>query len=85
MGVKGGVQVRGDTLLLYLLLAAVVYLIYKVHQLERMLGAGVRRRKPLRGDPKVIPILKDEIPPGPFKSGTRRGREAPSPPTEPDR
>ncbi len=54
-----------------LLLAAVAYLIYKVHRLERMLEGGRVRRRAPEGDGKVIPILKDRIEPGPFKPGSR--------------
>lgn len=55
-----------------LLAAAVGYLFIRVNRLEQMLDA---RRRPARtvksGNPKVIPILKDEIEPGPFKKGAR--------------
>lgn len=53
-----------------LLLAAVVYLIYRVHRLEDRLGgrSGMRRTVVRTADGgKIIPILKDRIEPGPFK------------------
>ena len=55
-----------------LLLLGLGYLMYKVNKLERMLegGAGTRRkavRVAPQGDGKVIPILKEQIEPGPFK------------------
>lgn len=52
------------------LLLGLIYLIYKVNKLERMLEGGARRkviRTPGSGDGKVIPILKEQIEPGPFK------------------
>lgn len=57
-----------------LLVAAVLYLIYKVNRLERLLeGRSSARRAPARsGDGKVIPILKDQIEPGPFKKGNEQ-------------
>jgi hypothetical protein len=59
-----------------LLLAAVLYLIYKVNRLERLLEAKSARREARRqagaGDPKIIPILKSDIEPGPFKQGNGR-------------
>lgn len=54
-----------------LMLLGLGYLMYKVNKLERMLDGGASRRKPVRapssGDGKVIPILKEQIEPGPFK------------------
>lgn len=52
-----------------LLLLGVGYLIFKVNKLERMLDGGARRRtiRVPGGDGKVIPILKEQIEPGPFK------------------
>lgn len=62
----------GGQALTVLLLTAVAYLIYKVHRLERLLDEGrTRRRASLEGDGKVIPILKENIEPGPFKGGRR--------------
>ncbi|HYF95127.1 MAG TPA: hypothetical protein VD969_23200 [Symbiobacteriaceae bacterium] len=52
-----------------LMLLGLGFVAFKVMKLERMLESGARR-KPLRlhgGDPKVIPILKEHIEPGPFK------------------
>lgn len=52
-----------------LLLVGMGYLIYKVNKLERMLE-GKARGRTLHipgGDGKVIPILKEQIEPGPFK------------------
>jgi hypothetical protein len=71
--------VAGETVLLYVLVAAVGFLIYKVNRLERMVesGARVRRQKPAVGDSKLIPILKDEIEPGPFAQGNRRQQQNP--------
>jgi hypothetical protein len=59
-----------DLLLLLLLLNAsgLGYLIWRVARLERLLASDPRFRRKLssqRG--KVIPILKDEIEPGPFR------------------
>ncbi|MDF2631230.1 MAG: hypothetical protein K0R39_5061 [Symbiobacteriaceae bacterium] len=54
-----------------LLLLGLLYLMYKVNKLERMLEGGAAKRRPVRvapqGDGKVIPILKEQIEPGPFK------------------
>lgn len=52
-----------------LLLVGMGYLIYKVNKVERMLEARGRGRtiRVGQGDGKVIPILKEEIEPGPFK------------------
>jgi hypothetical protein len=58
-----------------LLLVAVAYLIYKVTRLERLLESRFARREarhPADVDGKVIPILKDEIEPGPFKRGNAK-------------
>lgn len=55
-----------------LLAAAVLYLYVRVSRLEQLVG---ERRRPVRtGVPrntKVIPILKEEIEPGPFKKGNK--------------
>ncbi|WP_374712255.1 hypothetical protein [Symbiobacterium terraclitae] len=58
--------------LVLLQMAAVLYLIYRVHRLEQSLGGrarGSRRSDPGRGSGsgKVVPLLKDDIPPGPFR------------------
>ncbi|MBP2018170.1 hypothetical protein J2Z79_001569 [Symbiobacterium terraclitae] len=56
--------------LVLLQLAAVLYLIYRVHRLEQSLGGrarGSRRSDPGSGSGKVVPLLKDNIPPGPFR------------------
>lgn len=52
-----------------LMLLGLGYLMYKVNKLERMLDGGARRRtiRVPQGDGKVIPILKEQIEPGPFK------------------
>lgn len=70
----------GLTLLMLLQMSGILYLIYRVHRLEQRLG---QEGRPLRrgasgdGDSKVIPLLKDQIPPGPF-----RGKPNP-PPSDP--
>lgn len=48
---------------------AIIYLIYRVHRLEQMLNGGrsARRERGGNGDSKVIPLLKEHLPPGPFK------------------
>jgi hypothetical protein len=62
---------NGNDLLLLLLVlnaAGLGYLIWRVLRVERLLASDPRfRRKlsPQRG--KVIPILKDDIEPGPFR------------------
>ncbi len=56
-------------LLVLLLLAAVLYLIYRVHRLEQLLSGRIRTPRPNhRGgrSGKVVPLLRDDIPPGPF-------------------
>lgn len=56
------------------LLVAVAYLFYKVRRLEQQVGSPPSaKRRPVQGsrDAKVIPILKDEIESGPFKTGNR--------------
>jgi hypothetical protein len=51
-----------------LMAIALLYLIYKVNRLERLLEGKSRLRSARpAGDPKIIPILKDHIEPGPFK------------------
>jgi len=52
-----------------LLLVGLGYLMYKVNKLERMLEGKARGRmiRVPSGDGKVIPILKEQIEPGPFK------------------
>lgn len=61
----------GVQTLLVGLLAAVIYLIYKVNRLERLLEgrSGARRvvTRPGGANGKIIPILKEQIEPGPFK------------------
>lgn len=58
-------------LLLLLQLVAILYLIYRVHRLEQATGTGGGRpvRRAGRGESggKVVPLLKDDIPPGPFR------------------
>jgi hypothetical protein len=62
--------------IILLLLVMVGYLIYKVHRLEGLLSGrpkvGVRTSRRQSG--KVIPILKEDLEPGPFQSNDRRGR-----------
>lgn len=67
-------------LLMLLQLAAVLYLIYRVHRLEQALGGRIRaprRTDPGSGPGKVVPLLRDDIPPGPFRSrpGSSNSRE----------
>ncbi|HWI53338.1 MAG TPA: hypothetical protein VNT01_14440 [Symbiobacteriaceae bacterium] len=52
-----------------LLLVGMGYLMYKLNKLERMLEGKARGRaiRVPQGDGKVIPILKEQIEPGPFK------------------
>ena len=67
----------GLTILVLFQTGAIIYLIYRVHRLEQMLGGGgrpVRRGHAGDGDRKVIPLLKEDISPGPFKG-------KPSPPS----
>ncbi|HLN65589.1 MAG TPA: hypothetical protein VK464_29030 [Symbiobacteriaceae bacterium] len=54
----------------WLLLGGLAYLIYRVHRLEKALEGRSGRRATVRtaGGGKVIPILKEHIEPGPFKS-----------------
>jgi hypothetical protein len=55
-------------LLLVLNVAGLGYLIWRVGRIERMLANDPRLRKGLtRQRGKVIPILKEQIEPGPFK------------------
>ncbi|MEW8978079.1 MAG: hypothetical protein AB2385_06705 [Symbiobacterium sp.] len=61
-------------------LVAVLYLIYRVHRLEQALSARERlSRSSGRGTRrgKVVPLLKEDIPPGPF-------RRSPDPPPSRD-
>jgi hypothetical protein len=53
----------------WLLLGGLAYLIYRVHRLEKTLAGRGARRVATRSHSggKVIPILKDQIEPGPFK------------------
>lgn len=66
--------------LIFLLLVAVAYLYFKVRQLERALNERPRERvrtaRPA-DNRKVIPILKEEIEPGPFKVGNRWRQQPP--------
>lgn len=68
-----------ETSILVALVIAVGYLIYRVDRLERRLESGGKLRRTSRapGDGKVIPILKDNIEPGPFKQGKQRRDPAP--------
>ncbi|HYG60268.1 MAG TPA: hypothetical protein VD902_19540 [Symbiobacteriaceae bacterium] len=55
------------------LVMAVVYLLYKVNRLERRLEgrrSGIRTVS-MPGGQKVVPILKENIEPGPFKNGNK--------------
>ncbi len=63
-------------LLLLLLTVAVAVLFVKVQRLERMLEARNRNRSKARSsvNPKVIPLLKENIEPGPFKAGNEKRR-----------
>jgi hypothetical protein len=59
-----------DLLLLLLVLhvAGLGYLIWRVGRIERLLASDPKLRKGLsRQRGKVIPILKEQIEPGPFK------------------
>lgn len=69
----------GLTLLALVQTGAIIYLIYRVHRLEQIIGGGRpgRRANPGDGERKVIPLLKAHVAPGPFQ-----GKEAP-PPTDP--
>lgn len=63
-----------------LLAAAVIYLYIRVGRLEQKIGD---RRRPARPqNTKVIPILKDQIEPGPFKKGNRLRERKPNEPEE---
>ncbi|MBY6274961.1 hypothetical protein [Symbiobacterium thermophilum] len=61
-------------LLLLLQFAALLYLIYRVHRLEQLVNGRIRttprltQRSGRAG--KVVPLLRDDIPPGPFSPGT---------------
>jgi len=60
-----------ETLRLLVLLQffAVLYLIYRVHRLEQLVSGRMRAPRPNhRGgrSGKVVPLLKEDIPPGPF-------------------
>ncbi|MFZ5817596.1 MAG: hypothetical protein ACOY93_20240 [Bacillota bacterium] len=61
----------GLTLLVLVQTGLLLYLLYRVHRLEQWLSQGGRpwRRgqPPADGGRKVIPLLKQQIPPGPFK------------------
>lgn len=71
----------GLTLLVLLQTGAIIYLIYRVHRLEQIMGGGRPGRRPNSGDGerKVIPLLREHLPPGPFK-----GKKEPTP-TDPKR
>jgi hypothetical protein len=61
--------------ILLLLLGGVGYLIWRVTRLERLLTPGSGRKRPgvrTTGDGKIIPILRDDIEPGPFKPERKR-------------
>ncbi|HEY3368793.1 MAG TPA: hypothetical protein VGK74_27365 [Symbiobacteriaceae bacterium] len=70
----------GTTFLSVLLLVGMAYLIYRVDRLEKQVR-GRSRRASVRVGPngeKIIPILKDDIEPGPFADGNRHDQpEAP--------
>lgn len=73
----GGVEMQAVVLLLVL---SVAYLYYRVYRLERLLnGSGRGGFKPTRSaDPgNVVPILRSDIPRGPFKP--ERPRRDPPP------
>lgn len=68
----------GLTLLALLQTGAILYLLYRVHRLEQMISGGirpVRRANGGEGERKVIPLLKEHVPLGPFK-----GKQNPPPP-----
>lgn len=67
---KGAILTVVITPVDWLLLGGLAYLIYRVHRLEKALERRSGRRAPIRmpGGGKVIPILKEHIEPGPFKS-----------------
>lgn len=70
----------GLTVLVLIQTGAIIYLIYRFHRLEQTLSTGgrpVRRGNAGDGERKVIPLLKEQIVPGPFK-----GKPNP-PPSEP--
>lgn len=49
--------------------ALLVYLLYRVIRLERMVGSRpLRRGGSAKGEGRVIPLLRDGIEPGPFKT-----------------
>ncbi|OTA41133.1 MAG: hypothetical protein A6D92_09670 [Symbiobacterium thermophilum] len=60
-------------LLLLLQFAALLYLIYRVHRLEQLVNGRIRTTPRLTQrsgrSGKVVPLLRDDIPPGPFSSG----------------
>jgi len=73
------VTLAGLTWFMLLQTVAILYLIYRVHRLEERIGTGGRpaRRTPsTEGDSKVIPLLRDRVPVGPFGKGDH-------PPTDP--
>lgn len=64
-------------LLLLTLLAAVGYLIYRISRLERLVDEITHPRRRPTGNGKVIPILKEQIEPGPFRTETEEPKPRP--------
>lgn len=59
---------------------AIIYLIYRVNRLEQALGGGqrpARRPTPPKGERKVIPLIRDNLEPGPFKGKPDPSRSDP--------
>lgn len=70
--------------MVFILLLAVLYLFYRVHCLEQQVESS-RHRQRTNGSAapgKVIPILKREIEPGPYRA--RNGRESERPENRPE-
>lgn len=71
-------------LLLLINVGALVYLVYKVNRLERLLEEGrPHRQSGSRGKGKVVPLLKENIEPGPFRK--KKDPDEPGPRSDGDR
>ncbi len=68
------------TLIVLLQFAATLYLIYRVNRLEQRLGTGgrpARRGTATTGDGKVVPLLREQVPVGPFGKGHEPPSDSP--------
>ena len=76
---KGGERVNGILLILLAMAGAIAYLAFKVNRLERLLDRSFRKRRSVspQQESSVIPILKRDIEPGPFKTGNARRQPRP--------